>query len=101
MNEVLTMLPKMYSVVGLGNPLLDFLAPVDPSILELLSAKKGTMNLVDREGMEGVLSKLAGYTNIPGGSAANTLRAISSSSSRSFTRKTVPMPPLPSVAMIS
>jgi sugar/nucleoside kinase (ribokinase family) len=35
------------------------------------------MNLVDRDGMERVLSKLSGYTNIPGGSTANTLRAIS------------------------
>jgi len=67
----------MFSVFGLGNPLLDFLAPVNPPILEALDAKKGTMNLVDREGMERVLSKLSGYTNIPGGSAANTLRAIS------------------------
>jgi len=67
----------MFSVFGLGNPLLDFIAPVDPLILEALDAKKGTMNLVDREGMERVLSKLSGYTNIPGGSAANTLRAIS------------------------
>lgn len=67
----------MFSVFGLGNPLLDFIAPVDPPILDALAAKKGTMNLVDRDGMERVLSKLGGYTNIPGGSAANTLRAIS------------------------
>ena len=67
----------MFSVFGLGNPLLDFIASVEPPVLEALEAKKGTMNLVDREGMEKVLGKLAGYTNIPGGSAANTLRAIS------------------------
>jgi len=67
----------MHSVFGLGNPLLDFIAPVEPPVLEALDAKKGTMNLVDREGMERVLGKLDGYTNIPGGSAANTLRAIS------------------------
>jgi sugar/nucleoside kinase (ribokinase family) len=67
----------MYSVFGLGNPLLDFIAPVPSEILESLEAKKGTMNLVDREGMEKVLSKLTGYANRPGGSAANTLRAVS------------------------
>ncbi|MCK5006748.1 MAG: adenosine kinase, partial [Spirochaetales bacterium] len=67
----------MYSVIGLGNPLLDFIAPVDSGVLEALSAKKGTMNLVDREAMERVLSILDGYTNMPGGSAANTLRGIS------------------------
>ncbi|UCF96414.1 MAG: adenosine kinase [Spirochaetaceae bacterium] len=67
----------MYSVFGLGNPLLDFIAPIEPFTLESLEAKKGTMNLVDRGGLERVLSKLDGFTNIPGGSAANTLRAIS------------------------
>jgi sugar/nucleoside kinase (ribokinase family) len=72
MNEV----RSMYSVFALGNPLLDFIAPVDPPTLQSLAAKKGTMNLVDQNGMERVLSELNGYTNIPGGSAANTLRAI-------------------------
>jgi sugar/nucleoside kinase (ribokinase family) len=67
----------MFSVFGLGNPLLDFIAPVQPRILETLDAQKGTMNLVDRDGMERVLSMLDGYTNISGGSAANTLRGIS------------------------
>jgi sugar/nucleoside kinase (ribokinase family) len=67
----------MFSVYGLGNPLLDFIATVEPSVLEALDAKKGTMNLVDRHGMEMVLAKLDSYTNIPGGSAANTLRAVS------------------------
>ena len=67
----------MFSVFGLGNPLFDFIAHVDPPILDALAAKKGTMNLVDRDGMERILSKLDGYTNISGGSAANTLRAIS------------------------
>jgi sugar/nucleoside kinase (ribokinase family) len=67
----------MYSVFGMGNPLLDFIATVDPPVLEDLAARKGTMNLVDRDGMERVLSKIEDYTNIPGGSAANTLRAIS------------------------
>jgi sugar/nucleoside kinase (ribokinase family) len=67
----------MFSVFGLGNPLLDFISPVDPRVLQSLDAKKGTMNLVDRDGMERVLSQLHSYTNIPGGSAANTLRAIS------------------------
>jgi hypothetical protein len=48
----------MYSVFGLGNPLLDFIAPAEPQVLEALDAKKGTMNLVDRDGMERVLAKL-------------------------------------------
>jgi sugar/nucleoside kinase (ribokinase family) len=66
----------MYSVYALGNPLLDFIAPVEEEILDSISSCKGTMNLVDREGMEQVLSKIGSYRNSPGGSAANTVRGI-------------------------
>ncbi len=68
---------RSYSVFGLGNPLLDFIAPVDFALLDCLPVRKGTMNLVDQAGMEEVLASIDGYTNIPGGSAANTLRGIS------------------------
>ena len=54
----------MFSVFGLGNPLLDFIAPVEPPVLEALEAKKGTMNLVDREGMEKVLIRTI-YSFLP------------------------------------
>lgn len=66
----------MYSVFGLGNPLLDFIAPVSFETLESVPVRKGMMNLVDADGMERILARLEGFTNIPGGSAANTLRAI-------------------------
>jgi sugar/nucleoside kinase (ribokinase family) len=67
----------MYSIFGLGNPLLDFIAPVDFHVLERTGARKGTMNLVDAGQMEQILTMVSGYTNIPGGSCANTLRAVS------------------------
>jgi len=67
----------MFSIFGLGNPLLDFIAPVDFQTLERTAAPKGTMNLVDAARMQQILEMVSGYTNIPGGSCANTLRGIS------------------------
>jgi sugar/nucleoside kinase (ribokinase family) len=67
----------MYSIFGLGNPLLDFIAPVDFQTLERTGAPKGTMNLIDAARMEQILETVSEYTNIPGGSCANTLRAVS------------------------
>src|SRR3990170_5017589 len=65
-----------YSVFGVENPLFDRVAAVDFSILETLQAAKGTMNLVSFEQMQAVLRLARGYRSIPGGSCANTIRAI-------------------------
>ena len=67
----------MYSIFGLGNPLLDFIAAVDEATLERTGAPKGTMNLVDAARMEHILSMVSDYANVPGGDSANTLRAVS------------------------
>lgn len=67
----------MYSIFGLGNPLLDFIAPVGFDVLERTGAPKGTMNLVEAGRMSEILGMVSEYTNIPGGSCANTLRGVS------------------------
>jgi sugar/nucleoside kinase (ribokinase family) len=69
-----------YSVFGLENPLFDHIAAVSEADLASLGAPKGTMNLVDYGQMRRVL-ELAGrqpgrYRSVPGGSAANTVRAV-------------------------
>lgn len=66
-----------YSVFGIGNPLLDFVAPIEESALETLDLRKATMNLVDRRRMEAILRRVSAYSIVPGGSCANTLRTIS------------------------
>lgn len=65
-----------YSVFGMENPLFDRIASVDFAVLEKLGAPKGTMNLVGYEEMLRVLSLAGRYRSIPGGSSANTVRAI-------------------------
>jgi len=76
-----------YSVFGLENPLFDRIAAVDESVIRRVGAPKGTKKLVDYPQMRRVL-ELAGPTrNIPGGSAANTVRAVACLS------RAAPVPP--------
>ena len=65
-----------YSVFGLENPLFDRVAAVSDSVIEEVGAPKGTMNLVDYPQMRRVLALAGVYRSIPGGSAANTVRAV-------------------------
>ncbi len=66
----------MISVYGICNPLLDFIAHEDHGLVESMNTRPGTMNLIDREGMERLLQRIRGYRNTPGGSGANTIRGI-------------------------
>ncbi len=66
----------MYSVFGLGNPLLDFITHADFSLIERLNTQPGTMNLIEFEEMRKVLDMVETYRNIPGGSCSNTIRGI-------------------------
>ena len=65
-----------YSVFGLENPLFDHVAAVEDSVVRRIGAPKGTMNLVDYAQMRRVLELAGEHRSIPGGSAANTVRAI-------------------------
>ena len=66
----------MVSVCGLGNPLMDIILQADHAVLEQLSAVPGTMNLVDHDIQERVISLGANATYSPGGSCANTIRGL-------------------------
>jgi sugar/nucleoside kinase (ribokinase family) len=65
-----------YSVFGMENPLFDRIASVEFAVLEKIGAPKGSMNLVGYEEMLRVLTLAGRYRSIPGGSSANTVRAI-------------------------
>jgi adenosine kinase len=67
---------EAYSVYGIGNPLLDFVAQIEDSTLAGLPVRKGAMNLVERQQMEAILGCLSSYSIVPGGSCANTLRTV-------------------------
>jgi sugar/nucleoside kinase (ribokinase family) len=65
-----------YSVFGLENPLFDRVAAVSEAVVAETGAPKGTMNLVEHAQMRRVLELAKDFRSIPGGSAANTVRAV-------------------------
>ncbi len=63
-------------MIGVENPLVDFIGHVPAAVVERLGAKPGTMNLVDEQAMRAVLACLDTCDTVPGGSCANTIRGI-------------------------
>jgi sugar/nucleoside kinase (ribokinase family) len=69
----------MKKILGMGNALVDIMIPIESdSILELLALPKGSMQLVDIERSNTVLSALKDYqkSHSAGGSAANTIHGL-------------------------
>jgi sugar/nucleoside kinase (ribokinase family) len=67
-----------YDVAGIGNAIVDVIAPVDDAFLLQHSVAKGVMSLVDEFRAGELLPALVGPQEIAGGSAANTLAGIAS-----------------------
>jgi sugar/nucleoside kinase (ribokinase family) len=69
----------MKKILGMGNALVDIMIPLESdNILELLGLPKGSMQLVDMERSNAVLSALKDYqkSHSAGGSAANTIHGL-------------------------
>lgn len=77
---------KKYDVYGLGNALVDYEYEVSTDFLEKMKIDKGLMLLVDEERQNEIVSNLHGiqHSRSCGGSAANTLIAISQLGGRGF-----------------
>ncbi|MCV6598685.1 MAG: adenosine kinase [Mangrovicoccus sp.] len=67
---------KRYSVVGIGNAIVDVLTRSDDSFLDHMGIEKGIMQLVERERAEQLYGAMDERTQAPGGSVANTLAGI-------------------------
>jgi adenosine kinase len=67
-----------YDVAGIGNAIVDVIAPVDDAFLLKHSVAKGVMSLVDEFRAGELLPALVGPQQIAGGSAANTMAGIAS-----------------------
>ncbi len=63
----------LYDIVGLGNAIVDVIAPSDDDFLALHGLHKGTMRLVDETTAEKLYSAMGQTTIVSGGSAANTI----------------------------
>ncbi len=75
-----------YDVYALGNALLDIEFEVSPEVLQNLGIDKGVMTLLDQDSQDKIVSHLANYEQKRscGGSAANTLIAISQFGGKAF-----------------
>ena len=75
-----------YDVYGLGNALLDIEFEVSPEVLQNLGIDKGVMTLLDEESQNKIMYQLNGnhQKRSCGGSAANTLIAISQFGGKAF-----------------
>ncbi len=75
-----------YDVYALGNALLDIEFEVSPETLTELGIDKGVMTLLDQDAQNKIVSKLADYDTkrTCGGSAANTLIAVSQFGGKAF-----------------
>jgi sugar/nucleoside kinase (ribokinase family) len=68
----------IYDVVGLGNAIVDVLAPVDDVFLNKLNIHKGTMTLVGLDQAGDIFEKMPPVSMISGGSVANTMAGLAS-----------------------
>ncbi|HEY3487211.1 MAG TPA: adenosine kinase [Gammaproteobacteria bacterium] len=77
---------KQYHVYGLGNALVDIEYKVDANILRELGVEKGVMTLVDEAQQAKIISGLNGAESNKGsgGSAANTVIAVSQFGGKAF-----------------
>jgi len=69
----------MKKILGMGNALVDVMIPLESDgILEILDLPKGSMQLVDKERSNAVLTALKDYkkSQSAGGSAANTIHGL-------------------------
>jgi sugar/nucleoside kinase (ribokinase family) len=67
-----------FDVLGLGNAIVDVIAPVDEEFLVATGLHKGSMQLVDEERAQWLYDAMGATTIVSGGSAANTIAGLAS-----------------------
>jgi sugar/nucleoside kinase (ribokinase family) len=67
------MTPSRYQVIGIGNAIVDVIAPADDAFLGRMSIGKGIMQLIERDRAEELYAAMEAPRQIPGGSVANTM----------------------------
>ena len=65
-----------YSVVGMGNAIVDVLTQCSDDFLELMGIEKGIMQLIEKNRAEVLYGAMEDRTQAPGGSVANTLAGL-------------------------
>ncbi len=65
-------------VIGIGNAIVDVLAPADDQFLTRHGIAKGTMTLIDAERAQSLYGAMGAAVEVSGGSAANTIAGLAS-----------------------
>ncbi len=67
---------KPYQVVGIGNALVDVIAPVEEAFLDENGVQKGVMQLIDTGRAVELYARMGPAREVSGGSAANTIAGL-------------------------
>ncbi|PZX15743.1 sugar/nucleoside kinase (ribokinase family) [Palleronia aestuarii] len=67
---------KSFDVIGIGNAIVDVIAPADDAFLDHMGIEKGIMQLVERERAELLYAAMTERVQTPGGSVANTIAGL-------------------------
>ena len=67
---------QLVDVVGVGNAIVDVIAEVEESFIEKQNLIKGSMSLVSAERSAELYEAMPAGTEMPGGSAANTMVGV-------------------------
>ncbi|PJD98159.1 MAG: adenosine kinase [Parachlamydia sp.] len=68
--------PFKYEILGLGNPIIDYIMYVDEDYVAQLSGYKGGMEIVDFETIEALIKHHTVVQKSAGGSATNTIKGL-------------------------
>ena len=68
--------PVNYDVVGIGNAMVDVIAPSSDAFLNQMGIAKGIMQLIERDRAELLYASMDSRVEAPGGSVANTIAGI-------------------------
>ena len=67
-----------YDVIGIGNAIVDVIAPADDMFLDQMGIEKGIMQLIERDRAEVLYAAMRDRIETPGGSVANTIAGLGS-----------------------
>ena len=65
-----------YDVIGIGNAIVDVIAPAEDTFLDHMGIEKGIMQLIEKDRAEVLYAAMSDRTETPGGSVANTIAGI-------------------------
>jgi len=65
-----------YTLVGIGNAVVDVISHADDNFLEIMGIEKGIMQLIERERGEVLYAAMTDRLQTPGGAVANTVAGV-------------------------